>query len=198
MTDFKLLLSAIGHHIQLNQTEQGVLLSLFEAKPVKAGELVEKAGQPSQHFVFVNMGCLMSYYTDVDGVERVMQFATASWWTGDLDSFTNAGPSNYGTRALVDSELLVITKANFDKLLEQVPVLEKYFRILFQNSLVAHQCRILQTLAATAEERYESFRQRYPSLEQFVPQKYIASYLGVTPEFLSKIRKRLSKKGTDL
>lgn len=194
MTDFKLILAAIQQHIKLNQTEQGILLSLLEARGVKSGEFVEKAGDPSQYFIFVNMGCLMAYYTDDEGVERVIQFATSSWWTGDLHSFTKCEPSIYSTRALADSEVLMITRPNLDKLLEQVPVLEKYFRILFQNSLIAHQHRIVQTLSATAEERYESFRERYPSLEQFVPQKYIASYLGVTPEFLSKIRKRLSKK----
>jgi CRP-like cAMP-binding protein len=194
MTDLKLIISAIQKHIQLNQTEQGIFLSLLESKNVKGGEFVEKAGDPSQYFIFVNTGCLMAYYTDEEGVERVIQFATSSWWTGDLHSFTKAVPSSYSTRALADSEVLLITKPNLDKLLEQVPLLEKYFRILFQNSLVAHQYRIVQTLSATAEERYEAFRERYPSLEQYVPQKYIASYLGVTPEFLSKIRKRLTKK----
>lgn len=197
MTDFKLMLSAIGQHIQLSPTEQGILVTLFESRSIKAGEFLEKAGEQSRYFIFVNMGCLMAYYTDDEGVDRVIQFATASWWTGDLHSFTKCEPSIYSTRALADSEVLMITRPNLDGLLEQVPSLEKYFRILFQNSLVAHQHRIVQTLSATAEERYASFRERYPTLEQYVPQKYIASYLGVTPEFLSKIRKRLTKKNSD-
>jgi CRP-like cAMP-binding protein len=140
------------------------------------------------------MGCLMAYYTDSDGVERVLQFATTSWWTGDLHSFTKHEPSIYSTRALVDSEVLLMTVNGLNSLLERVPKFEKYFRILFQNSLVAHQQRIMQSISFTAEQRYESFRERYPTLEQFVPQKYIASYLGVTPEFLSKIRRRLMSK----
>jgi CRP-like cAMP-binding protein len=140
------------------------------------------------------MGCLMAYYTDSDGVERVLQFATASWWTGDLHSCTKLEPSIYSTRALVDSEVLLLRWDGLNTLLERVPKFEKYFRILFQNSLVSHQQRIMQTLSFTAEQRYEAFRDKYPTLEQFVPQKYIASYLGVTPEFLSKIRRRLMSK----
>jgi CRP-like cAMP-binding protein len=118
----------------------------------------------------------------------------ASWWTGDLDSFSKHTKSCYTVRAIVDSEVLLLTVPAFESLLERVPKLEKYFRILFQNSIVSHGRRITEMNSYTAEERYESFRQRYPMLEQFVPQKYIASYLGVTPEFLSKVRRRLAHK----
>ncbi len=194
MSDFKGILSAIEKHIRLDDVERGILLSLLESRTLKAGELIERAGEVSQHFIFVNMGCLMAYYTDSDGVERVLQFATSSWWTGDLHSFTKHTPSIYSSRALTDSEILMLTQKGLETLLERVPKIEKYFRILFQNSLVAHQQRIMQTISFTAEERYESFRERFPTLEQFVPQKYIASYLGVTPEFLSKIRRRLMTK----
>lgn len=194
MSDFKLILNTINKHIQLDDVEKAVLLSSLEFRSLKAGEYMEKAGEQSRYFVFVSMGCLMAYYTDEEGVDRVMQFATSSWWTGDLCSFSKSTPSVFSTRALTDSEVLLITREGLDALLEKVPRLEKYFRILFQNSLIAHQQRILQTISFTAEERYESFRERFPTLEQFVPQKYIASYLGVTPEFLSKIRRRIAGK----
>jgi CRP-like cAMP-binding protein len=161
---------------------------------LKAGDVIARSGEQSQHFIFVNMGCLMTYFTDSDGVERVLQFATASWWTGDLDSFSKHTKSCYTTRAIIDTEVFLISPTAFETLLEKVPKLEKYFRILFQNSLVAHGRRITEINSYSAEERYESFRQRYPTLEQFVPQKYIASYLGVTPEFLSKVRRRLTHK----
>ncbi len=194
MADFKSILSAIEKHIELDEVERSVLLSLLESRTLKAGDYIERAGEMSQHFIFVSMGCLMAYYTDADGVERVLQFATASWWTGDLHSFTKKKPSIYSTRALVDCEVLLLTSEGMESLLARAPKFEKYFRILFQNSLVAHQQRIMQTISFTAEERYESFRERYPALEQYVPQKYIASYLGVTPEFLSKIRRRLMQR----
>lgn len=194
MSDFKGILAAVEKHISLNDMERGAFLSALSSQTIKTGEFIARAGEPSQHFIFVSSGCLMSYFTDPDGVERVMQFATAGWWTGDLHSFTNSVPSIYSTRALVDSELFLLTKVDMESFLEKVPKFERYFRILYQNSLVAHQHRLIQAYSATAEDRYQTFREKFSSLEQYVPQKYIASYLGITPEFLSKIRRRLMEK----
>jgi CRP-like cAMP-binding protein len=194
MADFKNILAAIEKHVSLDDIEKAVLLPLLESRSLKAGDVLARSGEQSHHFIFVDMGCLMTYFTDADGVERVLQFATSSWWTGDLDSFWKHTRSCYTVRALIDSEVLLLTVSSLELLLEKVPKLEKYFRILFQNSLVAHGRRITEINSFSAEERYESFRQRYPTLEQFVPQKYIASYLGVTPEFLSKVRRKIMKK----
>lgn len=194
MADFKTILAAIEKHVSLDDIDKAVLLSSLDSKSFKAGDIVERSGQQTQHFIFVNMGCLMTFFTDSEGVERVLQFATASWWTGDLDSFYKHTKSCYTTRALIDSEVFLMTQPAFESLLDRVPKLEKYFRILFQNSLVTHGRRITEINSYSAEERYESFRERYPTLEQFVPQKYIASYLGVTPEFLSKVRRKLAHK----
>lgn len=194
MSDFKSILAAVEKHVTLDDVEKGVLFSLLDSKTLKTGDLIAKAGETCQHFIFVSMGCLMSYYTDESGVERVLQFAQASWWTGDLNTFIKREPSIYSTRAIVDSEVLMLTPKALNDLFERVPKFEKYFRIIFQNSLIAHGRRIMETLTYTAEQRYESFRERYPTLEQFVPQKYIASYLGVTPEFLSKLRRKLMAK----
>jgi len=194
MADFKGILAAIEKHVLLDDVERAVLLSSLESKTLKAGEIIARSGEQHQYFIYVSMGCLMTYFTDSEGTERVLQFAIASWWTGDLDSFTKHTKSCYTIRAIADSELLTLSIPAFENLLERVPKLEKYFRILFQNSLVVHGRRITEMNSYTAEERYESFRQRYPMLEQFVPQKYIASFLGVTPEFLSKVRRRLAHK----
>jgi len=194
MADFKGILAAIEKHVAMDDVERAVLLSLLESRSLKSGDVLAKGGEYAQHFIFVNMGCLMTYLTDADGVERVLAFSTSSWWTGDLDSFSKHTTSCYTVRAIADSDVFLLTVSSFETLLERVPKLEKYFRILFQNSLVVHGRRIMEMNTFTAEQRYESFRQRYPTLEQFVPQKYIASYLGVTPEFLSKVRRRLSHK----
>jgi len=194
MADFKTILAAIEKHVPLDDVEKAALLSSLDSRTLKAGDIVARSGEYNQHFIFVNMGCLMTFFTDSEGVERVLQFATASWWTGDLESFYKHTMSCYTTRALIDSEVFLMTLPAFESLLERVPRLEKYFRILFQNSLVTHGRRITEINSYSAEERYESFRDRYPTLEQFVPQKYIASYLGVTPEFLSKVRRRLAHK----
>ena len=154
----------------------------------------EKTGEPSRYFIYVNSGCLMSYFTDPEDNDHVMQFATAGWWTGDLPSFTQQVPSIHTTRALTDSEVLLLPRQSMDLLLEKYPKFERYFRILFQNSLINHQNRLIQSLSSKAEDRYLAFQKKYPSLEQYVPLKYIASYLGITPEFLSKIRRKLMHK----
>lgn len=194
MSDFKSIIATIEKHVTLDDVEKTVLLSSLESRSLKAGDIIARSGEQAQHFIYVNMGCLMTFFTDSEGVERVLQFATAAWWTGDLDSFSKHIKSCYTTRALIDSEVFLLNQSSFETLLEKVPRLEKYFRILFQNAIAANGRRITEMNSYSAEERYESFRQRYPTLEQFVPQKHIASYLGVTPEFLSKVRKRLMHK----
>jgi len=194
MSDFKRILSAVEKHISLDDAERGAFLSILTSRHLKPGDFIEKSNEPSLYFIHVVSGCLMTYYTDYQGVERVIQFATASWWTGDLHSFTKQVPSIYSTRALTESDVFLVTKKELDQFLDRVPKFEKYFRILYQNSIVAHQHRLIQAYSATAEERYLTFREKHANLEQFVPQKYIASFLGVTPEFLSKIRRKLMEK----
>jgi CRP-like cAMP-binding protein len=187
------ILSSINRHIPLDQAESEYLSSLLLPQKVKQGDFIETAGELTRFFIYVNSGCLMTYYTDKDAFDHVIQFATTGWWTGDLHSFTKQVPSIYSTRALADSEVLLLPKNSMDQLLEKFPRFERYFRIIFQNSLITHQQRIIMSYSATADERYLQFREKYPTLEQFVPQKYIASYLGITPEFLSKIRRKLAE-----
>ena len=188
------ILASVNTHISLTEEETAYFSSLLLPLKVKQGEMPEKIGEPTRYFTYVNLGCLMSYFTDQNGTDHVMQFATSGWWTGDLPSFTHQIPSIHATRALTDSEILLLPKQSMDQLLHKYPKFERYFRILFQNSLINHQNRIIQNLSAKAEERYLSFLKKYPSLEQYVPLKYIASYLGITPEFLSKIRRKLMSK----
>jgi len=185
---------SLSQHIQLNDEERRIIRSYFIPQIVKQNTLVATSGRVSEHFIHVISGCLMFFHTDSSGTDHVIQFPTAGWWTGDLRSLNEAIPSVFSIKALADSELFTITKPDLDQLLLQVPALEKYFRIIFQNALVSHQHRIIQNFSLTAEERYESFLKKYPTLEQYVPLKYIASYLGITPEFLSKVRRNLMKK----
>lgn len=189
-----LIIKSISKHISLTEADNQYLQSIFLPMKVKQHESIEESGKVSRYFIHVNEGCLMTYYTDDQDNDHVMQFATSGWWTGDLQSFTSTTPSIYTTKALSDSEVLLLPKVAMDELLDRIHKFEKYFRILFQNSLITHQQRIIRNLSIPAEARYEHFLEKYPTLEQFVPQKYIASYLGITPEFLSKIRrKRMDK-----
>lgn len=169
-------------------------MSILIPMPLQQGSFIEKRGDLTRYFIYVNSGCLMTYHTDKEGSDHVIQFATAGWWTGDLHSITRQIPSSYSTKALAESEVILLPKAAMDTLLDTMPRLERYFRITYQNSLITHQHRIILHYTATADERYQAFREKYPSLEQYVPLKYIASYLGITPEFLSKIRRKLMGK----
>ena len=178
----------------LGDTEERHLISSLLPLAIKQGEFAERAGDCSKYMMHVNTGCLMTYHTDPEGNDHVIQFSTPGWWTGDLHSLLSGDPSIYSTRALTDSSALLLPKREMERLLNRFPKFEKYFRIIFQNSLVTHQHRIIQALSYTAEQRYEAFLKKYPTLEQFVPQKYIASYLGMTPEFLSKIRRKQMEK----
>jgi CRP-like cAMP-binding protein len=188
------ILSAIERHITLTDDETAFFTSLLLPQRVRQGEMIEREGEPTRCFIFVNAGCLMTYFTDKQDVDHVIQFATTGWWTGDLHSFTKQVASIYTTKGLADSEVWLLPKTSMEQLLERVPRFERYFRIIFQNSLITQQHRIIQSYSATADERYLQFREKYPSLEQYVPLKYIASYLGITPEFLSKVRRKLMEK----
>lgn len=192
--DSKLIVSNIRRHVELTTQEEEFLLAVLVPATYKQGDMVQLAGEVTRGMIHVNTGCLMTYYTTKNGDENVVQFATSGWWTGDLASIKSQEPSIYATRALADSTIYFLPNLRMDELLTRFPVFERYFRITFQNSLITHQRRIIQAYSFTAEERYDYFQEKYPQLEQYVPLKYVASYLGMTPEFLSKIRrKRIGK-----
>lgn len=185
-----LILNTVQKHVTLDATAQEYFSSILITQHLKQGDFIERANEITSGLIYVNTGCLMTYFTDTNAHDHVIQFAFSGWWTGDLHSITKNIPSIYSTRALVDSEVLLLGKHQLEDLFQRHPIFERYFRITFQNSLVTHQNRIIQNFSVSAEERYYNFQEKYPSLEQFVPLKYIASYLGITPEFLSKIRRK--------
>jgi CRP-like cAMP-binding protein len=142
----------------------------------------------------VNKGCLRCYSVDSSGKEHVVQFAIEEWWISDLYSFFTNEPSTFNIDALEDSELLLLEQNSYERLLQEIPAFERLFRKLFENRLIANERRINATLSDSAEERYLSFLKNYPSIAQRVPLTQIASYLGITPESLSRIRAELAKK----
>jgi CRP-like cAMP-binding protein len=192
IVDAQLILANIRRQVSLRPEEEAFLTAVLIPVSSRQGDIVQQAGEITRGMLHVNSGCLMTYYTDREGDEKVIQFATAGWWTGDLHSLTTQEPSIFASRALADSESYLLPGVRMTELLERYPVFERYFRITFQNSLVTHQRRLIQAYSYTAEERYDSFQKKYPHLEQFVPLKHVASYLGITPEFLSKIRRKRS------
>jgi CRP-like cAMP-binding protein len=143
---------------------------------------------------FVNKGCLRAYHIDEKGQEHIAQFAIEGWWISDMYSFLTATPARFNVDALEDSELLCIDKLSLEELYIQVPKFERFFRIILQNAFIAHQQRIIANMSKTVEEHYLDFMNYYSQLEQRVPQHQVASYLGITPESLSRIRRQLTEK----
>jgi CRP-like cAMP-binding protein len=186
-----LILEHIRKFVHLTPEEEHLLLSKIEIKTVKTKSVLLHAGEVCSETYFVNSGLLRSFNVNDNIVEHILHFACEGWWMGDLYSLITQKPGNLFIEALEDSELVVISKEKQEELYLEIPKLERFFRILTENSLVAHQERLMDNLSLSAEERFEKFCQKYPSLIQRVPQRQIASYIGVTPEFLSKLKKKI-------
>lgn len=184
------LASHLRSYGPISDDEVRAIVACFE--PVtfaKRGSILE-AGQTAKHVYFTLQGCVRSYIHDFEGVEHNIYFSLENWWFGDLCSFTRQSPGAYHIQSLEPTEVLALSKPNWDRLLETSPGFVRYTRLLFRNTMFAHEQRILQNLSLTAEQRYGVFRETYPGLEQRVSQKHIASYLGITPEFLSMLRSK--------
>lgn len=188
------ILENIAKHVALTPEEQELFLSRTETKPFKAKTILLSAGEVATCTYFVNSGILRSFTINDNIIEHVLHFACEGWWIGDMYSYISEKPGNLFIEVLEDAEVVIITKENQQQLYQEIPKLERFFRILAENSLVSHQERLMDNLSLTAEERFEKFCSKYPTLIQKVPQKHIASYIGVTPEFFSKMKARLLKK----
>ncbi|WP_297868981.1 Crp/Fnr family transcriptional regulator [uncultured Flavobacterium sp.] len=187
------ILENIAKHVTLTPEEQELFLSKTETKPFKAKTILLSAGEVATCTYFVNSGILRSFNINDNIIEHVLHFACEGWWIGDMYSYISEKPGNLFIEVLEDAEVVMITKENQQQLYQEIPKLERFFRILAENSLVAHQERLIDNLSLTAEERFEKFCSKYPTLIQKVPQKHIASYIGITPEFFSKMKARLLK-----
>ena len=191
--DTELILKNVGRHITLNQDEKTFFLSLLEPRSFKRKKLYLEAGAVCKHSAFVLDGALKSYTVDAEGKEHILSFATRDWWISDMYSLLSQKPAILNIEAIADSEVLMLSREHQQLLYERVPKFERFFRILVENSLVANQQRLIDNMSSTAEERYLAFIGKYPIIPSCVPQHNIASYLGITPEFLSKIRARLAR-----
>lgn len=185
-----LLLKHIHQHADLSADDARLVLSNFKSTHIKKHEYLIRAGEVCRYESFIVRGCLKAYTLDEQGNEHIAFLAVENWYVGDLYSFLTGQPCTLYISALEDTEVLQIDKHALDKLLIAVPAMERYFRILFQNAFVASQSRVMEAISFTAEQRYDIFLQRYPTLQQRIPQYLIASYLGITPQFLSRIRRK--------
>ena len=188
-----LILQNIAKHISLTKEQENYFLSLLKNKKVRKKLFLSQEGDISKGPFFVTEGILRSYTVDKNGFEHVLQFAPPGWWMADMYSLITQQPGSLSIDAVEDSEVLLLPKQELDKLYNEIPAFERFFRILAENALVTFQQRLIDNLSLTAKERYENFCKRYPLLIERLPQKQVASYIGVTPEFLSKMLKSKNK-----
>lgn len=183
----------ISRFVSLTPEELSVVENCMQLREFPRKTILLNAGDVCNFEAYVLKGCIREYFIDHKGQELTLEFAVEDWWVSDITSFENQTPSIMYIETLEDCELLVLSRAAKDELLARVPKLERMFRLMIQRHLSVLQKRLFRTVSYTAMDKFEEFLRRYPSLPQRVPQHYIASYLGITPEFLSKLRKRQMK-----
>src|SRR6478609_3625113 len=188
------ILQNIAKHVSLTTDEETLFLSKVEFKSYKAKTILLSPGVIANSTYFVNSGILRSFTINDNIIEHVLHFACEGWWIGDMYSYISQKPGNLFIEVIEDADLAIITRENQQELFLKIPKLERFFRILSENSLVSHQERLMDNLSLTAEERFEKFCTKYPTLIQKVSQKNIASYIGVTPEFFSKMKSKMLRK----
>lgn len=191
---FEQLTLSIQQKVTLSSQEMESIKKFFIPKKIRKRQYLLNAGDVCRHNVFVEKGLLRSYSLDENAHEHVMQFAMEGWWISDMGSFLSGDDAIYNIEAIEDSELLLVSKQAMDEMMDQVPAMERYFRLLMQRSIVALQRRIRVVQSYSAEETYLKLMEIQPEIISRAPQQYIASYLGITPETLSRIRKQVSGK----
>lgn len=186
---YDLLLAHINNIVRLTKTEQEQFCSYFQPKSIAKKAYLLQQGETCKFEGFVLDGCFRTFTLDKKGNENTLFFATKDWWLMDIDSFMNNKPSELNIQALEDSTVLIISQKDKDALYEAIPSAEKLFRIMFQKSVVAWQRRLVRNQSLTAKERYQHFTSKYPEIASKLTDRQTSSYLGITHEFLSKIKK---------
>jgi len=182
---------AISRYVSFSTYELEFFHSILLYRKVPKKTVLLRAGDKCTFEAFVIRGCLRKYCIDVHGKEVTLQFAVEESWVGDISFMADdPQPSQVFIETLEECELLEVAQEKKEAFLEQAPRFERAFRILMQRNLAVTQQRLFNTIAKTGEEKYHDFLEKYPTIPQRVPQHYIASYLGISPEFLSKIRSR--------
>jgi CRP-like cAMP-binding protein len=189
---YEQLLKNIKSKITFSGEDAELIKKFFIPKKIRKRQYILNAGDVCRHITFVEKGLLRSFSVDEDGHDHVMQFATEGWWISDMNSFFSGDSAVYNIEALEDSELLQLSKQAMEEMMNQVSIMERYFRLLMQNNIVSLQRRIIASVAYSAEEKYLKLMEICPDIINRAPQQYIASYLGITPETLSRIRKQVS------
>lgn len=191
---FEKLIECIREKVELSANDVEALKPFFIPKKVRKRQYVLNGGDVCQYITFVEQGMLRSFTVDAEGYEHVVQFAIEGWWISDVGSFISGKEALYNIEALEDSALLHLTRTGMEELITTVPVMERFFRLLMQNNIVALQRRVIAYMSLSAEEKYLKLMELAPDIMQRASQQHIASYLSITPETLSRVRKKISER----
>lgn len=189
---FEVLYSHIEEKVKLSAQEKLDIATFFNLKKIRKKQYLLHEGDVCMNLTFISKGLLKSYRVDDKGNEHIVVFGCEGWWLSDFNSFVNQQPATLFIDAIEDSEILLISRDEYERLTLEVPSMDRYFRILYQNSLVTKEERLIRSNSHTAEEKFQHLMHYNPQIIQRVPQHLVASYLGLAPETLSRIRKKLA------
>lgn len=191
MTEQNLFYENIKKYIDLSESEFAKLSSFYHIEEIQKNQMILSEGEICNFEGYILEGCFKIFYEEDNIKEHILYFAIEDWWVLDIGSFVSGAPSKLNIQALEDSKVAMITKDQKEKLYQEMPKTERLFRLMNQKALEAIQLRMISMLNKTADKRYLEFKNKYPTLEQRIPQHQIAAYLGISHEFLSKIRRKL-------
>lgn len=188
----EVLFQHIQEKVSLSDLDKEAIKTFFIPKKLRKRQYLLQEGDVCKHLTFIAKGLLRTYNVDDKGDEHMSVFGWEGWWLSDFNSFLSGEQAVFNIDAIEDSELLLISRENYEALTLTVPVMDRYFRILYQNSIVTKERRLMSSITHSAEEKYVKLAESNPKMIERVPQNLIASYLGIAPETLSRIKKNLA------
>ena len=193
MIDYKtyLFIDFINKYVTLSELESKLILERVNIRKYLKGQYVVQQGDVCKYSGFVISGCTRTYYVDDNGEEHIVMFSIENWWASEIGSFVSQKPSDYNVQCIENTELIQLSFEDQELLFKEIPKLERFFRLILEQAFVASQKRIVSGFSLSAKEQYIQFTKQYPEIEKRIPQYMVASYLGISKEFLSKIKKQL-------
>jgi len=187
----QIFIDFINKYVFLTNDEEALLLSKISHRKYLKGQYVVQQGDVCKNSGFVISGCTRTFYVDDEGQEHIVMFSIEDWWASEIGSFVSQSPSDYNVQCIEETHLIQLSFDDQEDLFKEIPKLERFFRLILEQAFVASQKRIISNFSLSAKEQYINFKKQYPKIEQRIPQYMVASYLGISKEFLSRIKKQL-------